>query len=477
MKKYSHAISLSLMVMAFLIAAREYYVGYEAENALNLELELLHSQGQYPGQTTSPFDNIYKNLQDKLTFDDSQLSGFTSAAGFIFSQAKLTLLRERVLQVGRGDTIATILSDLGVSKKEIDEAIKALQKCCNPRDLKVGQTISVCYQGNDSEETVSLLSLEFKPSAEHRLTLTRDTKGRFKAEKKAIILAKVLKRVEGVVKSSFYNSVLKKDVPQKIVHEAIMALSYSVNLSHDLKSGDPFELLYEEQQDAYGNTVKSGEIKYVSILAGGQVHRLYKFTSAEGVSGYYTDKGESIVRALLQTPIDPSKSRVTSKFGRRAHPLKSYTREHKGVDFGAPVGTTIMAAGDGIVVKAGYNGDYGNYIKIKHTTDYETAYAHLSRFSPQLRVGVRVKQRQVIGYVGTTGLSTGPHLHFEVIYKREQIDPQKIKQFPTTHLVGREMQRFNLLKKDISGQIVGFPQGAKNQIVQTRSVKLSKVRA
>ncbi len=440
MRRHSHLISVGFMVVACLIAAREYYINYQLDTSLP-QSESFSSDGQ-TDQGYFPADQVSSVLTSCQTEDQ----GFGE--------------QNQVIEINKGDTLASLLSRLGIPKKDIDALNKALKGHLGPRDLKAGQTFSVKYQKN--QDGVQLLSAEFKPSLEYSLVCEKGDKGQFKTHKHTVELKTVLKRVDGTINASFYSSALKLGVPPSIVKEAIKALSYTVNFQHGLRAGDPYEMLYEEHQDLKGNTVKSGRLKYISVVAKGQLHRIYSFSPSGNCVGYYNARGESVVRNLLQTPIDPSRMRITSTFGSRIHPIKGFRRDHNGVDFGAPHGTVVVAAGDGIVVKAGYFGDYGNYIRIRHAGGYETVYAHLSKIAPIVRIGTNVKQGQVIGNVGATGLATGPHLHHEVIHKNVHVNPQSVKALPTTQLAAKDIQKFNKFKQEIETKIVGLPM--KNQL-------------
>lgn len=276
---------------------------------------------------------------------------------------------------------------------------------------------------------------------------------------------KNFKRVDGTINSSFYKTIVKMSVPEKIVKETVSYLSHIMNFQHGLKKGDRFEIMYEEERDEEGRLHKVDGLVYVGFLNGRSFHKLYQY-SRNGTTDFFDDTGRSVRRSILQTPLDPRKMRVTSAFGRnRLHPIRGYRRDHKGVDFGAPTGTIVKAAGQGIVVKMGYYGDYGKYIKIRHSNGFETAYAHLSRFSSDLRRGMKVSQNQVIGYVGSTGMATGPHLHFEVIKNGVHINPMTVKSTPSQQLTGKELKYFQQSKKKIEIKFASLAKEASSNSV------------
>jgi murein DD-endopeptidase MepM/ murein hydrolase activator NlpD len=220
----------------------------------------------------------------------------------------------------------------------------------------------------------------------------------------------------------------------------IKMLSWDVDFQRDIQPGDRFEVMYERYYTDGGKFVRTGDVLYANLILSGKSHPIYRHTSKGGTTDYFDAKGVSARKALLRTPIDGA--RLTSNFGKRHHPILGYTMMHRGVDFAAPVGTPIYAAGDGIVDVREREGAYGNYIRVRHNSDYATAYAHMSRFAPRIQKGSRVKQGQVIGFVGSTGRSTGPHLHFEVLQKGQQINPMAVKMPIGDKLAGAELERF-----------------------------------
>jgi murein DD-endopeptidase MepM/ murein hydrolase activator NlpD len=354
------------------------------------------------------------------------------------------------VRIGKGDTMMSILTSRGITREEAHKAIQEISKIYNPKALKIGQEIHLKYKKPVKDAPGEVLSIDFKASTGNQFCLNLE-EGQFKAKKFEIQLTKLQKRIRGQINSSFYQAALKKGVPAPIVKEAIAALSYDINWQHDPQSGDEFEIVFDVYEDPDGNIIKQGELKYASFAPSGQVRKIYSFQHKNGQNGYYNEKGVSVVKCLLQTPLDPTKMRITSKFGRRHHPILGYSKQHKGIDFGAPNGTPVMSAGDGVVVKAGWNGAYGNYVLIRHNKDYSTAYAHLSKM--HVKPGMHVKQRQVIGAVGTTGRSTGPHLHYEVIYRGSHVNPQGIKQLPTTQLDGKELARFQQARAQVDKEL------------------------
>ncbi|HLD95076.1 MAG TPA: peptidoglycan DD-metalloendopeptidase family protein, partial [Alphaproteobacteria bacterium] len=372
---------------------------------------------------------------------------FTNTPDVPFSSDRTVLF-----QVSKGDTFKSLLSKAGFDAQNVQKIIDSVKKVCSVKDLKIGQKITIDVHQDTPLSKAELKSLKFKPNLENEIILTSTkTNDTFNYDvvKKAIPLIKTVKRFKGQVKSSFYNTLLKQGVPVPVIKESIQVLSYGINFQHSIKPGDPYELLYEVTTDPEGTVVKTGQLRYVTILPkNGSIQQIYSHSGS-----YYNSKGESVVKGLLQTPLEATKMRLTSKFGPRMHPVKGYTRDHKGVDYSARHGTAVMAAGEGVVLKAGYNGDYGNYILIRHAGGYETAYGHLSKIL--VKPGTPVKQRQLIGNVGSTGLSTGPHLHFEVIKSGKHINPLSVKMLPSKQLAGKELSAFHLTKQQVDKQVEG----------------------
>ncbi len=379
--------------------------------------------GELAEQIAGPADNIFEDLGEK----------------------------EGAFQVASGDSMMSLLVRIGVSRDEATQAIQAIKRVYDPRELKVGQDVSVRYR-KDSSHNASLLSLSFKASHNNEIMLKAEN-GLFTAKKYEIALKKIQKLIEGRIDSSFYSAALKKGVPAQIVREAINALSYDINWQHDPSPGDPFAIVYDTYQDTNGNDVRPGSLKYVSFSPGGknQARQVYRFQPVKGTPGYYDANGMNVVKSLLQTPMDPSKMRITSKFGRRKWNPVGYSTNHKGTDFGAPIGTPVRAAGDGMVIKANYWGHYGNIIQIKHHNGYVTAYAHLSAM--HVKIGQRVRQGQMIGKVGRTGRTTGAHLHYEVIRNGVHVNPQSIKFMPKARLNSKDLASFRVIKQQIEKEV------------------------
>jgi murein DD-endopeptidase MepM/ murein hydrolase activator NlpD len=362
--------------------------------------------------------------------------------------------QQRVLMVRRGDTLLDLLLSAGIARAEAHEAVSALRSVFNPRELKPGLEITLTLGSPNTGEQPSLLGASFAANAERDIALSRDSDGRFTALRRSKDLQRELIRTRGTVRSSLFEAASSAGLPGAIMVEMIRALSYDIDFQRDVQPGDTFDVVFERFRDDEGRFAKDGDIIYGALILSGAKRQIYRYAHGDGTTGYYNEKGESVRKALLRTPIDGA--RLTSGFGERMHPILGYSAAHKGADFGAPQGTPVQAAGDGTVELVGWQGAYGQYIRIRHNAEFATAYAHLSRFAGGLHQGDRVRQGQVIGYVGTTGRSTGPHLHYEVIRRGTQINPIAV-QLPTVRkLEGEDLIQFRTVKAETDLQIAGI---------------------
>lgn len=367
---------------------------------------------------------------------------------------------EQVIKVERGDTLMSVLTDAGIPRDEAHAAITVLSSIFSPRALKPGQPIKLMLSSDDQsdedsgtasqQQALHLVALTLEPSVERQLELTRDQNGGFAVKSKDLPLDIECTRAAGVIHSSLFEAGEAEGVPVAVMSDVIRAFSYDVDFQRDLQPGDKFEIVYDRYLNDAGDLAKTGNIAFAALTLGGHEMRLYHYTLPDGRVEWFNPKGDSVRKALLRTPIDGA--RITSGFGMRLHPILGYSRMHKGIDFGAPMGTPIFAAGDGVIAQIGPFSGYGNYVRIKHNATYATAYAHISRFAGGLHVGSRVHQGQVVAYVGMTGEATGPHLHFEVLVNGRQINPQSVKLPTGEKLQGKDLKRFLAFAAKIDGQ-------------------------
>jgi murein DD-endopeptidase MepM/ murein hydrolase activator NlpD len=350
-----------------------------------------------------------------------------------------TMSMTEVVEISKGDTLNQIFSTFNIPRKIAIEAVESLKGIFSPRDFRVGQQITLLFRPSGTGDR------EFRgyrfAADPLREVIVLDTKGT--GEFDATVVTKELKTVtlakQGVITNSLIGAGARAGVPRSVLAEMIRVYSYSIDFQRDIHEGDKFEVMYQAKVDKEGNVYGGGDMLYAKLILNDKEEAVYRFESG-GMSDYYKADGSSIRRGLIRTPIDGA--RMTSGFGFRRHPILGYNKQHKGVDFGARTGTPIFAAGDGVLNKVGWVNGYGNYIKINHNNSLQTAYAHMSRFAKGMRAGVRVKQGQVIGYVGTTGRSTGPHLHYEVLIGGVQVNPIGVKVPTANKLAGGELNKF-----------------------------------
>ncbi len=347
---------------------------------------------------------------------------------------------DETLTIKEGDTLASILGRLGIPSNQSHEAISALSQVFNPKDLKIDQEVYVVYDSQSDGEGYDLKFLRLRGDIDHDIELVRTGGGLFQATKYKKELKHEYVNIKGDIKISLYADALKAGASPKMLYDMIKAFSYDVDFQRDIQPGAGFSLFYDSYKDEESGHERPGELLYAGLVLDNKPYEIYRFQPGGGVPGYYTSQGEAVQKALLRTPIDGA--RINSGFGNRKHPIKGYTKMHKGVDFGAPTGTPIMAAGDGVVERCNKYGGYGNYICIRHDRSTKTAYAHLSRYAKGVSTGSKVRQGQVIGYVGRTGQTTGAHLHFELLQNGKHVNPQKITQLPKSKLTGTVLNEF-----------------------------------
>ncbi|MGB0671998.1 MAG: M23 family metallopeptidase [Rhodospirillales bacterium] len=350
-------------------------------------------------------------------------------------------LKTKAARLERGDTLSGLLARSGVDNADAFAVIEALRTVYKPRDLRAGQVFTLTFQPSaEKNKPAALISVSLRPDVRHDVTVNREDEG-FKARKDARPLTTQTLRREGVIESSLFLDGEKAGVPAAILVEMIRLFSWDVDFQRSIQSGDQFEVLFETVTDEDGLRVDEGRVLYASLTLSGDKLSLYRFEdTADGRPEYFDDQGKGAKKGLMRTPINGA--RLSSGFGLRHHPILGYSKMHKGTDFAAPQGTPIYAAGDGTVDYAGRKGAYGNFIRISHVSGYSTAYAHMKSFARGMRKGRHVEQGQVIGYVGTTGRSTGPHLHFEIMVNGRQVNPMTVKMPSGRTLDGKELARF-----------------------------------
>jgi len=353
-----------------------------------------------------------------------------------------------------GETFDKILEQYSVEKSEIIQIKKELSKKVNINKLGINQK----FQFIIDQTNYSIKEFIFQVSNTEKIYLTRKKESDQFDQK--IVVTKLNKSVvygESIILDSLYKSANNQKIPANIIVEFARIYGFQVDFQRDIRKKDSFQIMYEVFLDDKKNIIETGNILYANLRLSGENNSLYYFDSKNS-EGHYDKSGKSVQKALMKTPINGA--RLSSSFGMRKHPIDGFNKMHRGTDFAAPMGTPIMASGNGIIKKAGWCGGGGNCVVIKHNSTYQTVYAHMSKFAKSIRKGVRVKQGQVIGYVGSTGKSTGPHLHYEVIVNGEKINSQTLKLPSGKVLKGEERKLFETkkIKLDVlkSEKIIGL---------------------
>ena len=357
-------------------------------------------------------------------------------------------------KIKSGETFDKILEIINIKKKEIIKIKNSLKKKVNLNKLNTKQIIQFTLDKTNNK----IEEFTYQVSNTRKIVLKRDNENdNFKDEILSIKLDKKIIYKENIILQSLYNAATDEKIPANIIIEFAGIYGFQVDFQRDVRKKDKFQIMYEIFLNEKNDLVETGEILYANLELSGQENSLY-FFNKEGSEGHYDKNGKSIKKALMKTPINGA--RLSSPFGMRKHPIDGFNKMHRGTDFAAPMGTPIMASGDGIVKKAGWCGGGGNCVKIKHNSTYQTVYAHMSKFARGIKSGVRVKQGQTIGYVGSTGKSTGPHLHYEVIVNGKKVNSQKLKLPSGKILKGNERKLFETekIKLDVlkAEKIIGF---------------------
>ena len=357
-------------------------------------------------------------------------------------------------EVKGGQTLMAILSSEGVKRTNAYQSIKALRKNFDPRDLQKGTNIHLYFKELEGDKKI-FDGFELKFSASQSILVRPDANQIFLPQQVNRSLTVTNLRINGKIRSSLYVDAKKSGLAPEVIVEAIRLFSWDVDFQRDIHPGDSYDILVSRRYLPDGTFVEWGDIKSAGLTLKGVTKRIYRFKNNKGEIEYFNKRGVSTQKTLMKTPIDGA--RLSSRYGRRKHPILRYTKIHRGIDFAAPIGTPIYAAGNGKVVFVGRKGAYGKYIRIRHNSRYSTAYAHLSRYRKGIRRGKRVKQGQIIGYVGSTGRSTGPHLHYEVLVMGKQINPLKMKLPPGRKLKGNELVSFKRTRNEIDLLIKQLP--------------------
>ena len=341
-----------------------------------------------------------------------------------------------------GDTHQSIINNLKINKKEKKLLLDTILKDKSLEILKVNQKFIFKFDNLLDQKVIEFtIEKDKKNEIIFKKDLTSNTFVSNEIEKN---FEKKLVYKETIITDSLYNSALNLGIKPNIIIEFARLYGFQVDFQRDIWKNDSFQIIYEEFVNENNKVVDTGEIIFANLNLQDSDLQLYKYEYEKNKIEYFDENGKSIRKTLMKTPINGA--RLSSSYGKRKHPILGYTKMHTGTDFAAPIGTPIMASGDGKVTKAGWCGGGGNCVKIRHNSTYQTVYAHMSKFGRGIKKGVRVRQGQIIGYVGSTGLSTGPHLHYEVIENGKKINSQKLKLPSGKVLKGNERKEFEVSK-------------------------------
>lgn len=445
-----------------------------------------------PGRSSLPYALFQKLIRETPTVADNADNG---------NPIPNPGVENRTVTLDAGETLAGMLEDVGISVQDANAMVAAMGKDFDPRQLRAGQSFDLTYSVAtidatgapaqaqprttvvmvnrkpvvvpiDSEEDASsstdedsqpisrLLSLHFSPSIEQEITVTRTTEGGYTAQVEKKELTVHRHRAGATIDSSLYLTAMQAGIPADVVVDMIRMFSYKVDFQRDLHPGDSFEVFYDYYYTPEGQPARYGAISYAMMTLDGKQIPMYRFQADPNEpTEYFDSKGESARGLLMKTPVDGA--RISSGFGSRFHPILGYSRMHRGVDFAVPTGTPVMSAGSGTISFMGRTRGYGNLVKISHGSGYSTNYAHLSRFAPGLRRGARVRQGQIFGYSGNTGMSTGPHLHYEIMANNAQVNPLRLKIAQGRQLAGRLLTKFMASRVEIDNVVASMPLEAK----------------
>ena len=393
---------------------------------------------------------VYKNNNEisnigKNTFDQQQ--SIQKIKDFLFKKIKSPFVNANY-EVKKGDTIQKILKKFNIENKEIYEAIKQYKKYAPANSLFQGSKIDILVKENFHKKNNSLLKLSIPISKSISVEISRDELNEIVSKK---IITKLYKKKilsENIIKNSLYSSATKAKINPDTIIEFARIFGFEIDFQRDIRKNDYFRIVYDKYFDEKGKFIKSGSIHYAYMSVNGREIILYKFGDNKDY-GYYDVNGNSVEKALMKTPINGA--RLSSSFGLRKHPILGFNKMHKGTDFAAPSGTPIMASGSGTIIRSRWCGGGGNCVKIKHNSTYQTIYAHMKSFAKGIKEGRKVRQGQIIGYVGSTGMSTGPHLHYEVLINGKQVNSQKLRLPSGKILKGDERKLFEIyrIKTDV----------------------------
>ena len=360
-------------------------------------------------------------------------------------ELKIAYTYKKKYEMQEGETFSQILSKTELNDSEIQQIIKLTKEKVDLNKLNIGtkiETLSSIKNGN-----LFIQNIIIYPNKESEIFILRNN-NKFEIKSNQLKLYPELVYQEVEIQNSIFESLTNVDTPENIIMEFVQLFSFDIDFQREIRQGNKIKIFYKKFNDQKRSFVKTGSIYFAEIQLHNHSYELYRYeNNNEKLLGYFDGKGKSATKALMKTPINGA--RLSSGYGMRKHPILGYNKKHQGVDFAAPKGTPIMAAGTGHIEFVGNNGGAGKYIRIKHMNGYKTAYAHLSKYASGINKNVKVKQGQTIGYVGSTGLSTGPHLHYEVWFNGKRINPMTMKLPSGKKLENNDLEAFLIIKEEI----------------------------
>tara|TARA_Y100000590_G_scaffold463294_1_gene629712 strand:- start:4803 stop:6101 length:1299 start_codon:yes stop_codon:yes gene_type:complete len=389
-------------------------------------------------------DDLIISKKSDISYQESDLSLFKE---FVFKKIN-SPFEDIKYKIKKGDSIQKILKKNRIKNNEIQNIISQFKKYGNPNKLLESNVIDIVVEKNLSDKNNSITKFSVPITKSTTIEISKNDEGQLVSKK---IITKLYKRktlAENVIKNNLYSSALKANINPEAIIEFARIFGFEIDFQRDIRKNDYFKIVYEKYFDENGEFVKSGSILYAHMKVNNREITLYKFGDDKNY-GYFNENGKSVEKALMKTPINGA--RLSSPFGMRKHPILGFNKMHKGTDFAAKEGTPIMASGSGTVMLAKWCGGGGNCVKIKHNSTYQTIYAHMKSFAKGIKKGKKVKQGQIIGYVGSTGMSTGPHLHYEVIVNGKKVNSQTLKLPSGKVLKDEERKKFEIhrIKTDV----------------------------
>jgi len=388
---------------------------------------------------------IKKTAAIGISYENSDLEKFKK---FLLDQIKSPFINVNY-EIKKGDSVQKILQKFKVKNNEIQNIINQYKKYDNPNQLLIGNKIDIIIEKSSSANKNSIVKFSVPITKSTTIAITKDEDNKIISNK---IITKLYKRKvlsENIISNNLYSSAIEASINPDTIIEFARIFGFEIDFQRDIRKNDYFKIVYEKYFDENGEFIKSGSILYAHMNVNGREITLYKFGNDMSY-GYFDFNGKSVEKALMKTPINGA--RLSSPFGVRKHPILGFNKLHTGTDFAAKMGTPIMASGTGTITRAKWCGGGGNCIKIKHNSTYETVYAHMKSFAKGIKVSKKVRQGQIIGFVGSTGMSTGPHLHYEVIVNGKKVNSQKLKLPSGKVLKNEERQQFEIhrIKVDVS---------------------------